>query len=215
MNCADFERGLARLLVGEEEPGARKAALTKLSSHAEGCPDCRGMNELLELLAAEPAARDLAAPPPEPYWETFERGLRDKLAQAGPRPARGWRAWTPAAAAFLLAGLALWLVFSSGEDAMRNAGRAPGGEDEIPETLEILLRAAEPGEAMAGLDFLSGLAGLPEAAPGAAPAEPGPDGPSVPAGPFYPDPEAMDAEARRALLDWLREREGRDRGVES
>jgi hypothetical protein len=209
MNCAGFEDDLARLLAGEEAGEERRARLVALRAHAQACPDCGDASDLLELLALPRGERDLAEPPSDRYWDSFEAALTRRLARGGPSPRRDWGAWSGVAAALLLAAVGLWFVLSPGHTWM------PGEElaaeewngNEIPDSLELLLRAAEPDDALAGLDFLGGLAGLAEAPSEAA----GPDS----GGFFYPDPGVMDAEARRALLDWLRERESRERGVES
>ena len=213
MNCAEFERGLSRLLAGDEEEGDRERRLAGLRGHAEACAGCGGLADLLELLSLPPGERDLAEGPPAAYWEGFEAGLRDKLARGGSPRGRGWAAWAGLAAALLLAGVGLWLVFSSAEPGPAGQGLAARdpGPVEIPESLEALLRSAEPGEALAGLDFLGGFAALPESADPA----PAGNGPAGSGAPFYPDPEAMDAESRRALLEWLREQEDRGLGVES
>lgn len=209
MNCAGFEDDLARLLAGEEAGEERAARLAALRAHARGCPDCGCASDLLELLGLPPAERDLAQPPSDRYWESFDAALRRRLGHGGPRTRRDWTAWTGFAAALLLAAVGLWLVLSPADAWMPGEGLAAEGPgaNQIPDGLELLLRAAEPDEALAGLDFLGGLTGLAEAPPVAG----GPGSDCF----FYPDPEEMDAEARRALLDWLREREDRDRGVES
>lgn len=216
MNCADFENALTRVLGDDIAAEEREARVAELRAHAEACPDCAGAMDLLELLALPPAERDVVPAPLDSYWERFEAGLRDRL--AGEPPARrGWTAWGGAAAALLLAAAALWLVFPFGDPAIPGTGVAGlgPGTDEIPEPLGMLLRAAEQDEALAGLDFLGGLGGVPEAVLDTAESGGGGGGAAGLDGRLYPDPAAMDAEDRRALLDWLRAAEQRGRGAES
>jgi hypothetical protein len=217
MTCADFERKLTGLIAGEAGPGGGEADLASLREHAASCASCRGTADLLELLTWPGEERDLVESPPEPYWDRFEAELGQRLARGASRSRWGWAPWTGVAASLLLAAMGLWLVFAPGTGGPVE-GRAearPAGSDPIPEDLEVLLRAAQPGDALEGLDFLAGLAGLPEAAREGLETAPGGEGPAEPAGLFYPDPEAMDTEVRRALLNWLRENAGRERGVES
>lgn len=214
MNCTDFERALTALLADDDDNADR---LAMLREHAEACSQCGGAADLLELLSLSPAERDLVESPAGSYWEEFDSGLRLRLAQSGPPAGRGWTPWAGIAAALLLAAAGIWLVLSPGDAAPPGGTVRATGEQggEIPDTLEALLRQAEPDEALAGLDFLVGLPGCSGVGAGAAESASGNNEPSGSGAPFFPDPEQMDAEARRALLDWLRERTVRDRGVES
>lgn len=215
MNCAEFDGALCALLEGEGQPGEREAGLTGLRAHARDCADCRGLSDLLELLALRSADRDLVEAPSDAYWNKLEQALGRRL-RAGAGAGRRWMAWTGVAAALLLAAIGSWLLLRPGQDGVSKvAVAAPGGgREEIPGALEALLRSAEPEQALAGLDFLGGLAGVP-AAPARADDRAGESADEDLGGLFLLDPETLDAEARSALLEWLREGTIRGRGVES
>ena len=110
MDCATFENRLTRLLAGELEPGAARAALAELEEHVRACPDCESAAGLVELAALPPAERDPVEEPPEGYWDGFDASVANRLQRSrSGRPGTWWRPLA-AAAAIVLALAAGWIL---------------------------------------------------------------------------------------------------------
>ncbi len=182
MRCDEARKQMSSARGGS--PPRNPAAL---SSHLEGCPDCRAYDEDLRLIQAGASRRAMPGRTAE-EWAAFERRLESALdAETGLKPAAATprpviRRWAWAGAALLL------LAMAGGITLFQRAGR--GGEDMIltfEESLarisgmigdderlagefnEILLAAIDetlagedgdlPAELLANPDFLEGLEG--------------------------------------------------------
>lgn len=203
MNCATFENRMAELLSGQLDPAGRKGCLAGLKEHAAGCPDCAGCDDLLQLAGRPEGERDLFDAPPADYWETFEARLHDRIARAsGVTSARRHGAWIAAVAATVLAAAAgVWLLRDAGTAEPDLAVRRPPAESvaqgPLPEAFARTVHQASADEVAAELEVLS-------ATVWGADAGRVDDDADWDTG-LFPDTSGLDSEARRELLNWLRE----------
>jgi len=187
MNCAGFEQGLARLMVGEATGGEREQLLSRLREHSAACVGCRGSGDLVDLLASPAGERDIVVDPGEAYWSSFEARLNPRLEDASARSRGRW--WVVAASVLLLGLLAGWMLRGPGEPV------TPSVVAEFPPSLVRSLDQASSAEVE---DQLSALEEL-EAVWG---------------GGLFPEVERLDAETRERLLDWLRDQNRRLEGAQ-
>jgi hypothetical protein len=204
MNCASFERDLARLLAGELVEPERERTLELLRGHAERCDGCGAAADLLRLAALPAAERDWVEEPGSDYWADFYERVERRAAETPAVAGATWRRWGLVAALLAIAAV-LWLVVPPRRDP---AGGSPGAAETIsaplPESLDRMLETAPEGALLDELDFLAGLDGL----TGEGEADRG-------GGWLYPDTEDLDVEMRDELLLWLQEQTVEDRGVTS
>jgi hypothetical protein len=204
MNCASFERDLARLLAGELAEPERGRTLELLRGHAEGCDDCGAAADLLRLAALPAAERDWAEEPEPAYWAGFNEQVERRASETPAAAGAAWQRWALVAAVLAIAAV-LWLVIPPRrEPPAPSPGDAETRSAPLPESLDRMLEAAPDGALLDELDFLAGLDGL---AAG--------DDPEPGVGWLYPDTEDLDIELRDELLLWLQEQTVEDRGVTS
>jgi hypothetical protein len=195
MDCARFEAEMVALLAEGGSGRERDARIRRLRAHAESCDGCRGSVDLLDWSALP--ERDGFEVPDDAYWASFDERLRQRLEGRGGR--RSWRPWAILATAALV-GLALLVTWSL----------RPGRSTEVART--------EPAPTHEGIDDstrvaaaddeLEGLLGTLEAWYGFDPDGAGGPGPDRADG-LFPSTADLDADARRDLIDWLREEEAR------
>jgi hypothetical protein len=208
MDCASFEILLQQVISGEIEARERGKVLSDLERHAEACPDCEGVGDLLEWLALPGGEVDIVDGPGEAYWAGFNDRLRERIASDAPPVASkrtGWRRWAGAAAVLATAALALWIAFGPIDDGSATQRAGAESSSKLPRTTREL-----PASLVEIIE--NDPAALQDVGFGAGGGWPGAydDG-----GWVFPDTEDLDPAAREELLEWLRERTPERAGVRS
>ena len=194
MDCSRFEVELVELLETGGGGRERDARIRQLRAHAGSCESCRGSIDLLDWSTLPAGERDGFEVPDDAYWASFDARLRQRLDRG--RRWRPWRTWAIAAAAAIV-GLALLAVGSlmpEGEIRNASADQAPP-----PDAIDdpTLTSVGDEFEGLIGtLDEWYGFDG-----DDSDPAGPGPGGGEW----LFPSTADLDADARRNLIDWLRE----------
>ena len=193
MDCSRFQSDLVELVASTVSGPERDETIERLGAHAAGCEECRGSRELLVWSSQAADARDVGVEPDPAYWDSFNERVHRRIERhrTHRRSRLGW-----ALAAAVLAGTAFLSIW-----ALR-----PDRSVEIP---------SPDSESIAGNDVaadapLEGLLGALDDWYGfdlEAPSEPGPE--PDPGGALFPSTAGLDADARRGLLEWLREEEAR------
>ena len=146
-SCKDFAQDLVLYYYGECVETERRTVET----HLKGCPSCRGFLEDMRKLLPLTVKPD---EPPEGFWQSYSREMREKLAQIG-TPSPWWeralssfRSWPVAAlASGLVVALALTFTLTKGRWHLQ---QAPHEEEALREVLPI----AENLDFYNSLDFL-------------------------------------------------------------
>jgi hypothetical protein len=148
--CKDYEEDLVLHYYGEGAPEERE----RIEAHLQACPSCSGfLTELRTLLPLTVKADE----PPQAFWDSYSRELRQRLTTAKEKGAwwegilaflRPWR--LPALATVAVLILAVTLTLTRGTWHTRDL---PPKEEALLEVLPI----AENLEFYTSMDFLDSL----------------------------------------------------------
>lgn len=209
MDCAAFERELIDWLSGDVPQARRQKRLQRLEQHVATCGACAGARDLLDWARLGSAQRDLADDPGPDYWSSFNARLHARIAatEGDVGPAQRQRGARRAAVAALLVAallglgsLAVWRLRPG--PGTSPIASAPGGEDVATAGTED--QPLEVPDEIARLWVADAPDALVDAGAGAIDDDEWVD--DEEGGWAFPDTDQLDPRARRALLDWLRER---------